>query len=113
MAVVGCPSRTVPEAVFTSGLAPIAGRDTSGGAAGSIAIWLPRVGQLKEADGVEQYGRCERYARARCFGDPSGRNTMGRVHHVNLAGLFGISPFAGLKNCYARLQEGKVISIGN
>ncbi len=69
------PSRTVPEAVLTNGLAAIAGRDTSGGAAGSIAIWLLRVGQPKGADGVGQQGRCERYARARCFGDPPGRST--------------------------------------
>src|ERR1700730_409620 len=39
------------------------------------AIWLLRVGQPKGADGVEQHGECERYARARCFGDPFGRNT--------------------------------------
>jgi hypothetical protein len=64
------PSLTFPEAVVTSGLAAIAGTDTSGGAAGSIAIWLLRVGQPKEADGVGQHGRCEQYARA-CSGDPS------------------------------------------
>jgi hypothetical protein len=38
---------------------------------------------------------------------------MGRVHHINLAGLFRISPIVGLKNCYTRLQEGKVIAVGN
>jgi hypothetical protein len=37
------------EAGFTSGLAAIAGRDTSGG---SVAIWLLRVEQPKEADGL-------------------------------------------------------------
>jgi len=37
----------------------------------------------------------------------------GSVHHVNLAGLIRISPIAGLKNCYTRLQEGKVIAIRN
>jgi hypothetical protein len=79
---------------------------------GSIAIWLLRVGQPKEADGVGQHGRCERYARA-CFGDPPGRSTLDRVHHVNLTGLFRISPTVGLKNCYTRLQEGKVIAVGN
>ena len=36
-----------------------------------------------------------------------------RLHHVNLAGLFRISPIVGLKNCYTRLQEGKVIAMGN
>src|ERR1700737_2809742 len=40
------------EAGFTSGLAAIAGRDTSGGAAGSIAIWLLRVEQPKGTDGL-------------------------------------------------------------
>jgi hypothetical protein len=38
---------------------------------------------------------------------------MGRVHHVNLAGLFRISPIAGLKNRYTRLQEGKVMGMEN
>jgi hypothetical protein len=38
---------------------------------------------------------------------------MGRVHHVNLASLFRISPFVGLKNCYTRLQEGKIIYMEN
>ena len=38
---------------------------------------------------------------------------MGRVHHVNLAGLFRISPFVGLKNRYTRLQEGKIIYMEN
>src|SRR3979411_2466754 len=61
---------------------------------------------------VGQHGRCERYVRARCFGDPPGRS-MGRVHHVNLAGLFRVSPIVCLKNCYTRLQEGKVIAMGN
>ena len=103
------PSHTVPEAVVTSGLAAIAGRDTSGGAAGSIAIWLLRVGQPKKADGAGQHGRCERCARA-CFGDPPGRSTW---IGCNLAGLFRISPIVGLKNCYTRLQKGKVIAMGN
>jgi hypothetical protein len=40
------------------------------------------------------------------------RSTL-RVHHVNLAGLFGISPIVGIKNCYTHLQEGKVICMGN
>jgi hypothetical protein len=40
---------------------------------------------------------------------PTRSQHMGRVHHVNLAGLFRISPFVGLKNCYTRLQEGKII----
>src|SRR5258708_22614096 len=66
---------TIPEAVLTSGLAAIAGRDTSGGAAGSIAIWLLRVGQPKGADGVGKHGRCERYARPQCFVDPPDRST--------------------------------------
>jgi len=26
---------------------------------------------------------------------------------------FRISPIVGLKNCYTRLQEGKVIAVGN
>jgi hypothetical protein len=39
--------------------------------------------------------------------------TTYRRHNVNLAGLFRISPIAGLKNCYARLQEGKIIAMGN
>jgi hypothetical protein len=34
-------------------------------------------------------------------------------HNVNLAGLFRNIPIAGLKNCYARLQEGKIIAMGN
>src|ERR1039457_919358 len=45
-----------------------AGRDMGGGAAGSMAIWLLRVGHPMGADGVEQHGRCERYARAPWFG---------------------------------------------
>jgi hypothetical protein len=38
---------------------------------------------------------------------------MDQVHHVDLAGLFRIGPIVGLKNCYTRLQEGKVIAMGN
>jgi hypothetical protein len=38
---------------------------------------------------------------------------FGTQHHVNLARLFRISPIVGLKNCYTRLQEGKVIAMGN
>jgi len=38
---------------------------------------------------------------------------MGRVHHVDLASLFRISTIVGINNSYARLQEGKVIAIGN
>src|ERR1019366_8940101 len=34
-----------------------------------MAIWLVRVGQPIGADRVEPHRRCERYARARCFGD--------------------------------------------
>ena len=54
----------------------IAGRDMGGGAAGSMAIWLLRVGHPMGADGVEQHGRCERYARARCFGDTRVQQSM-------------------------------------
>ena len=46
------PAALSRKAVLTNGLAAIAGRDTSGGAAGSIAIWLLRVVQPKEADGL-------------------------------------------------------------
>jgi hypothetical protein len=38
---------------------------------------------------------------------------MGRVHHVNLAGLFRMSPIAGFKNCSTRLQEGNAIAMGD
>jgi hypothetical protein len=38
---------------------------------------------------------------------------MGRVHHVNLTGLFRISPIVGLKNYCTRLHEGKIIYMGN
>src|SRR5712671_478387 len=65
---------TIPEAVLTSGLAAIAGMDAFRGAAGSIAIWLLRMVQQKEADGVGQHSRCERCARA-CFGNAPGRST--------------------------------------
>jgi hypothetical protein len=41
------------------------------------------------------------------------RPNASQVRGVNLIGLFRISPIIGLKNCYARLQEGTVISIGN
>ena len=36
---------------------------------------------------------------------------MVRAHHVNLAGLFWISPIGAAKKGRARLQEGKIISI--
>ena len=39
--------------------------------------------------------------------------TIYRRHNVNLAGLFRTSPIAGIKNCYARLQKGAVIDMGN
>jgi hypothetical protein len=35
----------------------------------------------------------------------------GRVHRVYLAGFFRINPIVGFKNCYTRLQEGKIISM--
>jgi hypothetical protein len=38
---------------------------------------------------------------------------MDRLRLVNLAGLFRISPIAGIKNCDPRLQEGKVVHMGN
>jgi hypothetical protein len=41
------------------------------------------------------------------------RPNASQVRDVNLTGLFRISPIIGLKNCYARLQEGTVISKGN
>ena len=69
---------------MTGGLAAIAGRDTRGGAAGSIAIWLLRVGQPKESDWVGQHGRCDD-ARERVSVTPRPQH-MDRVHHVNLAG---------------------------
>ena len=34
-------------------------------------------------------------------------------YRVNLAVYFTISPMAGLKNCYARLQESKIIAMRN
>src|SRR5712664_3473092 len=95
---------TIPEAVLTSGLAAIAGRIRQG-AAGSIAIWLLRVVQPKEADGLGSTV------------DANGDSVPTRPQHIgctiNLAGLFRISPIVGLKNCYTRLQEGKVIALGN
>jgi hypothetical protein len=36
-----------------------------------------------------------------------------KLFWLNLAGLFRISPIVGLKNCFTRLQEGKVVSMGN
>jgi hypothetical protein len=41
-----------------------------------------------------------------------GRNTW-VMHHGSLAGLFSVSPIVGLKNRYTRLQEGKIIYMGN
>ena len=41
------------------------------------------------------------------------RPNASQVRDVNLTGPFRISPIIGLKNCYARLQEGTVISKGN
>ena len=42
-----------------------------------------------------------------------GRNTMVRVAHVNLAGPFSIIPVMGPENCDTRLQEGKIVGMGN
>jgi hypothetical protein len=39
--------------------------------------------------------------------------TTYRRRNVNLAGLFRTGPIAGIKNCYARLQKGKVIAMEN
>src|SRR6266478_4180346 len=38
---------------------------------------------------------------------------MVRAHHVNLAGLFWISPIGAAENGRTRLQEGQIISIKN
>ena len=38
---------------------------------------------------------------------------MARVPHVNLAGLFRIIPIMGTENCDTRLQEGKIVCMGN
>src|SRR5712672_3635140 len=64
---------TIPEAVLTSGLAAIAGRDTSG-CRGLYSDLAPARGAAEGSRRVGQHSRCERYARA-CFGDPSGRST--------------------------------------
>src|ERR1700704_3191269 len=60
------PSRTVPEAVLTSGLAAIA-EGYVRRCRGLYSDLASTPGQPKGADGVRQHGRCERYARARCF----------------------------------------------
>jgi hypothetical protein len=56
------------------------------------------------ADGVEQARSMRRESAV--FRRPTRLQHMGRVHHVNLAGPFRISPIVGLKNCDTRLQEG-------
>jgi len=38
---------------------------------------------------------------------------MVRAHHVNLAGVFGISPIAAAENGRTRLHEGKIITKEN
>ena len=38
---------------------------------------------------------------------------MARVPHANLAGLFRIIPMMGTENCDTRLQEGKIVCMGN
>src|SRR5204863_2877276 len=99
--------RTVPETVLTSGLAQ--SREGTGQAA---LLALQRFGFCAwAAEGsrwIEQHGRCERYARAWCSDDAHGA-TFGS----NALLAIRVSPIAGLKNCYARLQEGKVIAMGN
>ena len=45
------------------------------------------------------------------FRCPTRSKHKGRVHHVYLAGFFRINPIVGFKNCYTRLQEGKIISM--
>jgi len=99
--------RTVPETVLTSGLAQ--SREGTGQAA---LLALQRFGFCAwAAEGsrwIEQHGRYERYARAWCSDDAHGA-TFGS----NALLAIRVSPIAGLKNCYARLQEGKVIAMGN
>jgi hypothetical protein len=56
----------------------------------------------REARAAEQARRAawqRTVENAASFGDPLGCNTWGRVHHINLAGLFSGSPIVGLKNC--------------
>jgi hypothetical protein len=65
------------EAGFTRGLAAIAGRDTSGGAAGSIAIWPLRVEQPKGTDGLSSTVDANDARECGVFGDPPGRDTWG------------------------------------
>jgi hypothetical protein len=101
------PGRTVPETVLTSGLAQ------SWEGTVRRRCWLCSDlacahGAAEGSRRIEQHGRCERYARAWCSDDAHGA-TFGS----NALLAFRVSPMAGLKNCYARLQEGKVIAMGN
>ena len=81
------------------------------GAAGSIAIWLLRVVQPKEADGLGSTVDANDTRERVSVTHPAAAHRS--ALHVNLAGLFRISPIVGLKNFYTRLQEGKVIALGN
>ena len=38
---------------------------------------------------------------------------MVRVHHVKLAGLFGVGPIGATENGHTRFQKGKIVSIAN
>ena len=49
----------------------------------------------------------------RCCGGPLGRDAWFGRHHVNLAGLFWISPIGAAENGRTRFQEGQIISIKN
>jgi hypothetical protein len=94
----------------------------------SVESGFPLIGNCAEANAVQAQYLALNRAREDAVGAKRGyvllrfsatmkvrreRSNASQVGGVNLTGLFRISPIIGLKYCYARLQEGTVISIGN